>query len=208
MLLQEENFFQRCFVESKRYLLRVVGLEFFDNFSFSREEEKEEEEGASRYFGLLRIDLMWFIANRAALTALKYWCMRCQKYPCRVRGSSRSHVWIVTTQSWNIRQREGEREGGSTVDLKTGKRFYSSEFLSIPPLLCIFNSIEFIAKYVWTVIRMDGGRNEELSEFLARILSIIFPTLPVSSIRSLLNRLSTRFSRSAARRKRHSVIFF
>lgn len=58
MLLQEENFFQRCFVESKRYLLRVVGLEFFDNFSFSREEEKEEEEGASRYFGLLRIDLM------------------------------------------------------------------------------------------------------------------------------------------------------
>ena len=55
---------------------------------------------------------------------------------------------------------------------------------------------------------MDGGRNEELSEFLARILSIIFPTLPVSSIRSLLNRLSTRFSRSAARRKRHSVIFF
>lgn len=102
----------------------------------------------------------------------------------------------------------GEREGGSTVDLKTGKRFYSSEFLSIPPLLCIFNSIEFIAKYVWTVIRMDGGRNEELSEFLARILSIIFPTLPVSSIRSLLNRLSTRFSRSAARRKRHSVIFF
>lgn len=94
------------------------------------------------------------------------------------------------------------------MDLKTGKRFYSSEFLSIPPLLCIFNSIEFIAKYVWTVIRMDGERNEELSEFLARILSIIFPTLPVSSIRSLLNRLSTRFSRSAARRKRHSVIFF
>lgn len=31
-------------------------------------------------------------------------------------------------------------------------------------------------------IRMDGGRNE-LSEFLARIFSIIFPTLPVSSVR-------------------------
>lgn len=154
--LQEEDFFQRCFVESKRYLLRVFGLEFFDNFSSheeipfhgfpGRRRRRRTIERASRYFGLLRIDLMWFIANRAALTALKYWCMRCQKYSCRVRGSSRSHVWIVTTQSWNIWQR-GEREGH--VDLGTGKRFYASEFL--PPPLYIFNSIEFTAKWRWYV---------------------------------------------------------
>lgn len=136
------------------YLLQVVGLEFLDNRardSFSSPalakpgRRRRRIEVASRHSGLLRIDLMWFIANRAALTALKYWCMRCQKYSwLATRGSSRSHVWIVTTPSWNIWQR-GRGGGGSRG---FGRNAFTNERISLR-LDHIFNSIEFIAKWRW-----------------------------------------------------------
>lgn len=132
------------------YLLQVVGLEFLDNRardSFSspalaKPGRRRTIEVASRHSGLLRIDLMWFIANRAALTALKYWCMRYQKYSWRARGSSRSHVWIVTTPSWNIWQRERGRSRGGNA--------FTNERISLR-LHHIFNSVEFIAKWRWYV---------------------------------------------------------
>lgn len=177
------------------YLLQVVGLEFLDNRardSFSSPalakpgRRRRRIEVASRHSGLLRIDLMWFIANRAALTALKYWCMRCQKYSwLATRGSSRSHVWIVTTPSWNIWQRG--RGGGGHVDLE-GTLSRTSEFLSASTISLIVSNLSQNGGDTY------GWRKKRAKRISClRIFSIIFPTLPRTPFHSLLNCLSTRF---------------
>lgn len=95
------------------------------------------------------------------------------------------------------------------MDLGTGKRFYSSEFLST--LLSISLIVSNLSRnggdtYGW---RKKRAKRISCAHFLHHFSNAsCFFRQAVSSIHSLLNRLSTRFSRSVAGPKRHSVIYF